>query len=101
MRGYDAFICPTNAVPAVAADHDSWDEDFRINDVVVNGEYGWVLTHPFNMLSRCPVMSIPSGKAANGVPTGVQIVGKAYDEPAVFNVAAALEPAFGFVAPEM
>ncbi len=99
MKPFDAFICPTNGVPAVAADHDSWNEDFRINDVAVNGEYGWVLTHPFNMLSRCPAMSVPSGKAANGVPTGVQIVGKPYDEPAVFNVAAALEPAFGFSPP--
>lgn len=101
MTGFDAFICPTNAVPAVAADHDSWDKDFRINDVVVDGEYGWVMTQPFNMLSRCPVISIPSGKASNGVPTGVQIVGKAYDEPAMFNVAAALEPAFGFQAPDL
>ncbi|MEM7426448.1 MAG: amidase [Pseudomonadota bacterium] len=101
LKPFDAFICPTNAVPAVAADHDSWDEDFRINDTVVNGEYGWVLTHPFNMLSRCPAMSVPSGKAPNGVPTGVQIVGKAYDEAAVFNVAAALEPAFGFSAPDL
>ena len=101
MRGFHAFICPASGVPAVKADHDSWDKDFRINNVVVDGEYGWVLTHPFNMLSRCPVMSVPSGKAANGVPTGVQVVGGAYDEPAVFNVAAALETAFGFLPPEL
>ena len=101
MEGYDALICPTNAVPAVKADHDSWDKDFRINDVVVDGEYGWVMTHPFNMLSRCPVVSVPSGMAENSVPTGVQIVGAAYGEPAVFNVAAALEPAFGFQRPSL
>ncbi|MEM8646413.1 MAG: amidase family protein [Pseudomonadota bacterium] len=101
MEGYDALICPTNAVPAVAADHDSWNKDFRINDVVVDGEYGWVMTHPFNMLSRCPVISVPSGTAENNVPTGVQIVGAAYDETAVFNVAAALEPAFGFQRPSL
>ena len=32
---------------------------------------------------------------------GVQIVGAAYDEPAVMNVAAALEPAFGFQRPNI
>lgn len=101
MQGFDAFICPTNGLPAVTADQDSWTEELRINDVVVDGEYGWILTHPFNMISRCPSMSVPSGKASNGVPTGVQIVGTAYDEPTVFNVAAALEPAFGFHAPDL
>lgn len=101
MEKHDAFICPTNAVPAVAADHDSWDREFRINGVVVDGEYGWVMTHPFNMLSRCPVISVPSGMGKANVPTGVQIVGAAYDEPAVFNVAAALEPAFGFQRPNI
>ncbi|MCP5080106.1 MAG: amidase [Alphaproteobacteria bacterium] len=101
MEKYDAFICPTNGVPAVKADHDSWDADFRINDVVVDGEYGWVLTHPFNMLSRCPVISVPSGISDNSVPTGIQVVGAAYNEPAVFNVAAALEPAFGFQRPNI
>ena len=38
------------------------------------------MTYPFNMLSRCPVMSLPSGFAANGVPTGLQLVGRSYDD---------------------
>lgn len=101
MEGYDVFVCPTNALPAVAADHDSWDEAFEINGRRVDGEYGWVMTHPFNMMSRCPVLSVPSGLAANGVPTGVQIVGKTYDEPSVFRAAAALEGVFGFQRPSL
>ncbi len=101
MENYDVFICPTNALSAVAADHDSWDETFEINGRRMDGEYGWVMTHPFNMMSRCPVLSIPSGVAANGVPTGVQIVGKTYDEPSVFQAAAALEKAFGFRRPQL
>jgi small subunit ribosomal protein S28e len=35
-----------------------------------------MMTLPFNLFSRCPVISVPSGLAANGVPTGVQIVGR-------------------------
>ncbi len=27
------------------------------------------MTYPFNMLSRCPVLSIPTGKASNDIPT--------------------------------
>ena len=49
------------------------------------------LTTPFNMLSRLPVMSVPTGFASNGVPTGMQIVGKAYDDNTVFRVSLGFE----------
>jgi aspartyl-tRNA(Asn)/glutamyl-tRNA(Gln) amidotransferase subunit A len=49
------------------------------------------MTTPFNVLSPCPVLAVPSGTASNGVPTGVQIVGRTYDDAAAFRVGAALE----------
>ena len=49
------------------------------------------MTYPFNMLSQLPVMSVPSGFASTGIPTGVQIVGRSYDDLSVFRVARALE----------
>ena len=54
---------------------------------------GWAMTYPFNVMSRCPVMSVPSGRAANGVPTGIQIVGPTYDDVAVFRAPKAYETA--------
>jgi Asp-tRNA(Asn)/Glu-tRNA(Gln) amidotransferase A subunit family amidase len=30
------------------------------------------------------VLSVPSGIASNGVPTGLQVVGRPYDDPTVF-----------------
>jgi Asp-tRNA(Asn)/Glu-tRNA(Gln) amidotransferase A subunit family amidase len=45
------------------------------------------------MLSRHPVLSVPSGRCAHGVPSGLQIVGPTYDEGAVIRVGAALEDA--------
>jgi aspartyl-tRNA(Asn)/glutamyl-tRNA(Gln) amidotransferase subunit A len=53
------------------------------------------MTIPFNILSRCPVLSVPSGRAHNGVPTGLQIVGRTYDDETVFRVGAAVELALG------
>jgi aspartyl-tRNA(Asn)/glutamyl-tRNA(Gln) amidotransferase subunit A len=50
-----------------------------------------VLTIPFNICSRCPVMSVPSGFSRCGVPTGLQIVGRTYDDTSVFRAAAAFE----------
>lgn len=51
----------------------------------------WCMTFPFNTLSRCPVLSVPSGFGKNGVPTGLQIVGKTFDDVSVFRAAAAFE----------
>ena len=63
-------------LPAVKADHDPWDQDFTVNGKKVDPEYGWVMTHQFNMLHNCPVLAVPSGFTATGVPTGIQIVGR-------------------------
>jgi amidase len=53
------------------------------------------MTTPFNMLSRCPVISLPSGFADNGVPTGLQIVAPAYRDEIAFQAAMAFEAASG------
>jgi amidase len=38
---------------------------------------------------------VPSGRAANGVPTGIQIVGRTYSDADVFRAAMAYETAQG------
>ena len=88
LEEYDALICPTFAVPALPAEWDHGDlaegrSDGHWMDVM--------MTLPFNIASRCPVLSIPSGRAANGVPTGVSVVGRTYDDVTAFRVAAAHE----------
>jgi amidase len=93
LAGHHLLICPTLAVPAVAADHDPHRRGFAINGRPVDPYLGWCLTYPFNTLSRCPVMSVPSGFAKSGVPTGIQLVGRPYDDVGVFRAAAAYEAA--------
>jgi len=95
LAKHDVFICPTNNAPAVKADHDPWDPDFRINGKTVDPEFGWVMTHQFNMLHNCPVLALPSGHAASGVPTGIQIVGRSWDDARVFKAGLAYEKALG------
>ena len=56
-----------------------------------DGDETMWLTTPFNMLSRLPVMSVPNGFSSNGVPTGMQIVGKAYDDNSVFRASLGYE----------
>jgi Asp-tRNA(Asn)/Glu-tRNA(Gln) amidotransferase A subunit family amidase len=52
-----------------------------------------ILTPVFTLFSRCPVLNVPSGFAANGVPTGIQIVGRTYDDLTAFRIGAASERA--------
>jgi aspartyl-tRNA(Asn)/glutamyl-tRNA(Gln) amidotransferase subunit A len=86
---YDAFICPTFAVPALPAEYDAP----NVLDTL--------MTVPFNIASRCPVISIPSGRSRDGVPTGLSVVGKTYDDVTAFRIAAAHEQRFPwFDAPE-
>ncbi|MDZ4395552.1 amidase [Cypionkella sp.] len=95
LEKFDVLICPTNALPAVAADFDHSTGTVEINGKQVNPSLGWVMTTPFNMLSRCPVLSVPSGRAHNGIPTGIQIVGRSYCDADVFRAALAYETAQG------
>jgi amidase len=95
LERYNVLVCPTTALPAVPADHDELNDAVLINGKSVNPALGWVMTTPFNTMSRCPVLSVPSGRAANGVPTGIQIVGPTYCDADVFQAGLAYETALG------
>ena len=95
LAAHDVFICPTNNAPSVRADHDPFDPDFMVAGKKVHPEYGWVMTHQFNMLHNCPVLSVPTGHAGTGVPTAIQIVGRTFDDARVFKAALAYEKAAG------
>ena len=96
LEKYNVLVCPTTALPAVPADFDHSSGSVKINGKTIsNPMLGWVMTVPFNTMSRCPVISVPSGRAKNGVPTGIQIVGKTYCDGDVFQAAMAYETAQG------
>jgi Asp-tRNA(Asn)/Glu-tRNA(Gln) amidotransferase A subunit family amidase len=63
----------------------------------VNGEEAanWVaLTYPWN-LTRQPAASVPAGLSAAGLPIGLQIIGRRFDDLAVLDAMAAAEAALG------
>jgi aspartyl-tRNA(Asn)/glutamyl-tRNA(Gln) amidotransferase subunit A len=49
-------------------------------------------------LAGVPAMSVPAGLDAQGLPLGLQIIGRHFDEETVFAVGGALEKAAGFTA---
>lgn len=90
LNRFDAFICPTVAANNMPAAQRPW-EAFSVNGKLVDGQGGWVLTPLFNMFSRCPALSVPSGFSPNGIPTGIQIVARPFSDARVFRVAKTLE----------
>lgn len=89
MSGFDVLLCPTAATTGLIAG------DSLLTGAEIDGEEvssaETMLTIPFNVANRCPVLAVPSGHARNGVPTGVQLVGHPYADESVFRVGAALE----------
>jgi len=53
------------------------------------------LTRPWNLLGL-PVLSVPCGFSAAGLPIAIQIAGRPFDEPTVLRVGHAYEQAAGF-----
>lgn len=90
LQRYRAIVCPTWAVTGITAG------DSYLGTLFDGGgpndlQFTAYMTTPFNVLSPCPVLAVPSGVASNGVPTGVQIVGRTFDDVSVFRIGAALE----------
>jgi aspartyl-tRNA(Asn)/glutamyl-tRNA(Gln) amidotransferase subunit A len=95
LEDYDALVCPTFAVPALPAEYDNGSA-VQINGQTYDDWMDVLMTVPFNIASRCPVMSVPSGLSRDGVPTGLSIVGRSYDDVTVFRIAAAHEERYGW-----
>jgi Asp-tRNA(Asn)/Glu-tRNA(Gln) amidotransferase A subunit family amidase len=91
LERYDALVCPTVTSTGLVAGESYVGKGVVVDGVEVPRYMDTMMTVPFNIMSRCPVLAVPSGVADNGVPTGVQIVGRSYDDETVFRVGAALE----------
>ncbi|MFN8185764.1 MAG: amidase [Gaiellales bacterium] len=91
LERHRVLICPTMPLPALRAGDDYLDHGPVVGGVRLESSWEILTTAAFNICSRCPVMSVPSGLARNGVPTGVSIVGRTYDDVSVFRAAAAYE----------
>jgi aspartyl-tRNA(Asn)/glutamyl-tRNA(Gln) amidotransferase subunit A len=85
----DLLLTPTAPSAAFALGEKSADPiAMYLNDV---------FTVP-SSLAGLPAMSVPGGLDANGLPLGLQIIGKALDEQGVLNAGLALEQRAGFTA---
>jgi amidase len=82
LKRCDALICPTESIPAPPVDYDELGSLGRDEqDLLVSMD----MTMQFNAL-KLPAISVPSGVAAGGLPTGMQIVGRRFDDLTVLRL---------------
>ena len=86
LAKYDVVVTATALAPASRLD--SFPEDASLKAVTH--------TIPFNVTGN-PALAMPTGFSKNGLPLGMQIVGRAFDEPTVLRIGAAFEAATGLI----
>jgi Asp-tRNA(Asn)/Glu-tRNA(Gln) amidotransferase A subunit family amidase len=86
MRQYPILLCPVAAIPAFRHRERTW----KIDGKEVQYLDAWSYTEWFNLIGN-PAAVVPVTQSPEGLPIGVQIVGRPWEEEQVLSVAAALE----------
>jgi Asp-tRNA(Asn)/Glu-tRNA(Gln) amidotransferase A subunit family amidase len=96
MESFPILLCPVCAIPAFGHGERAW---------VVDGQQVHYLdvmryTQWFNLLA-VPAAVVPVGRSPEGLPIGVQIVGRPYEDERVLGIAAAIEANYGYIPPPL
>jgi Asp-tRNA(Asn)/Glu-tRNA(Gln) amidotransferase A subunit family amidase len=96
MESYPVLLCPVASIPAFGHGERSWTVEGRAVaylDAVRHTQW-------FNVLAA-PAAVVPVGQSPEGLPIGVQIVGRPYEDEVALGVAAVLDKAFGYRCPPL
>jgi amidase len=94
MLEYPLVLCPVSAVPAFKHDERSW---------VISGQQVEYLdamryTQWWNLLA-VPAAVVPVGRSPEGLPIGVQLIGRPFEDEVVLKVASLIDHEFGYIPP--
>ncbi len=90
MRTHPILVCPVASIPAFKHGGRSW----NIDGQSVQYLDAWSYCEWFNLLGF-PAAVVPVGSSPQGLPIGVQIVGRPWEEELVLEVAAVIEQECG------
>jgi amidase len=93
MRQIEFLILPVSQVPPFDVKQRYVTE---INDVKMDTYIDWMKTCYYVTVTGLPAISVPCGFTSDGLPVGVQIVGRHQDDFGVLQLAHAFEKATGF-----
>ena len=93
MRDYDFLALPVSQVPPFPIEQEFVSE---INGVQMETYLDWMRSCYFISVTGQPAISVPCGFTTDGLPVGLQLVGKPQDDLGVLQLAHAFEKATRF-----
>ena len=90
QQTHDFSFCAVNQVPPFDARLD-WPHE--IEGVKMDNYIAWMKSAYWITSTFCPAISVPAGFTSDGLPVGIQIVGKQRDDFGVLQLAHAFEQA--------
>ena len=94
MQEFPVLLCPVCAIPAFRHGERSWNIDGQSVAYLDAMRY----TQWFNLLAA-PAAVVPVGKSPEGLPIGVQVVARPFEDEVAMAIAGVIEEQFGFVPP--
>lgn len=93
MDTYEFILCAVNQVPPFPSE---WRYPEEVDGVKMDNYIEWMKSAYFITVTRSPAMSVPGGFTDDGLPVGLQIVGRFRDDVGVLQLGHAFEQATGF-----
>jgi amidase len=93
MERYDALVTPVSQVPPFSVEQPYVT---AINGVPMTNYIEWMRSCYFITVTCLPAIAVPAGFTADGLPVGLQIVGRYRAERSVLELAHGYEQATGF-----
>ena len=94
MERYPILLCPVSAIPAFRHGERSW----SIGNTTVQYPDAFSYSQYFNLLGN-PAAVVPMDRSAEGLPIGIQIVGRPWEEERVLAISRCVEQAGGWQEP--
>jgi len=96
MRDFPVLLCPVASIPAFRHGEREWKiegETVAYLDAVRHTQW-------FNSLAA-PAAVVPVGRSLEGLPIGVQIIARPFEDETALGIAAIVDAAFGFRSPPL
>ena len=92
LETYDFLLCPVNQLPPYPVEEE-WPRE--IAGVALGNYLDWMKSCYYITITSHPAVSVPAGFTPEGLPVGLQIVGRYRDDFGVLQLAHAFEQATG------